>query len=43
MTTYLITAYILVWPILASGIMALLCVHLVRDYRRAKQENTDMV
>ncbi len=43
MTTYLITAYILIWPILASAIMVLLCVHLVRDYRRAKQENTDMV
>ena len=43
MTTYLITAYILVWPLMASAIMVFLCVHLLRDFRRAKQENTDIV
>ena len=43
MNTYLITAYILVWPVLAAGIMLRLVGSLVRDYRRAKQNNTEMV
>ena len=43
MTTYLITAYILVWPVLAAGIMVMLVASLVRDYRRAKRDNTEMV
>jgi hypothetical protein len=43
MTAFWITAYILVWPAIAAVVMALLCVSIVRDLRRARAEGTNMV
>jgi hypothetical protein len=43
MTTFWITAYILVWPAIAAVVMALLCVSIVRDLRRAREDGTDLV
>lgn len=38
-----LTAYILVWPIISAGILALLLVSLVRDLREARRDGQGMV
>lgn len=38
-----LTAYILVWPLISAGILALLLVSLVRDLRAAKRDGQGMV
>ena len=43
MSIELLTAYILVWPVLSAGILLLLLVALVRDARAAKREGRDMI
>lgn len=35
--------YILVWPVISSGILLLLLVSLFRDLRAAKREGRDML
>jgi len=43
MDVSVITAYILVWPVLASLILLLLLVTVTRDFRAAKKAGKDMV
>lgn len=38
-----LTIYILVWPVISSGILLLLLVSLFRDLRAAKREGRDML
>lgn len=38
-----LVAYILVWPVISSGILLLLLVSLFRDLRAAKREGRDML
>lgn len=43
MTTFWITTYILVWPIVAAGVLAVLLRAMVRDAREARREGTELV
>jgi len=43
MSSLALTAYVLVWPVLATLILALLCVSLARDMRDAKRTGKDLV
>ena len=43
MSSFWLSFYILVWPMISAGILALLLVSLVRDWRKAKQTGKTMV
>lgn len=43
MSTFWITAYILVWPVVAAGVLAVLLVSIVRDLRVARSDGTEIV
>jgi hypothetical protein len=43
MSTFWITAYILVWPVIAAGVLAVLVVAIVRDLRVARSNGTEIV
>lgn len=43
MNTLLLTGYILIWPLLAAGILILLCLSVWRDLRAAAEEGEDFV
>ena len=38
-----LTAYILVWPVIAAGVMGVLLVSLVKDWREARRSGQEMV
>lgn len=40
---FLLTFYILVWPVISAGVLAVLIVALVRDLRAARSEGQGMV
>lgn len=40
---FLLTAYILVWPVISAGILVLLVVSLIRDLRAARRDGQGMV
>lgn len=40
---FLLTAYILVWPVISAGVLALLIVSLIRDLRAARRDGQGMV
>lgn len=43
MSSLVLTAYVLIWPALATFILILLCVGLARDMRDAKRNGKDLV
>lgn len=43
MSSFWLSFYILVWPVISAGILVLLLVSLVRDWRTAKQTGKTMV
>ena len=43
MSITLLSFYILVWPVLALGVLVLLCVALARDIRAARKKGTGLV
>lgn len=43
MSATMLTLYILVWPVLSAGILALLIVSLIRDMRKARKSGDEMV
>jgi len=43
MSPMLLTAYVLVWPIIASGVLLTLCTCLVIDIKEAKRTDTSLV
>jgi hypothetical protein len=43
MSTFWITAYILVWPVIAAGVLAVLLAAIVRDLRHARREGTEIL
>ena len=43
MSILALTAYILVWPLMTAGVLALLIAAIVRDLRRAKEEDRGFV
>lgn len=40
---YLLTFYILVWPVLSAGVLAVLIVALIRDMRAARRDGQSMI
>ncbi|WBY02400.1 putative transporter small subunit [Ramlibacter tataouinensis] len=43
MDTFWITAYILVWPVIAAGVLAVLVVSIGRDFLVARRTGTEIV
>ncbi|WP_286875310.1 putative transporter small subunit [Marinimicrobium sp. UBA4509] len=43
METWIFGAYILVWPVLSLGVLAVLSISVVRDLRAAKREKRDLI
>ncbi|MBZ5876478.1 putative transporter small subunit [Chromohalobacter israelensis] len=41
--TTLFAFYVLVWPALTLGVLALICYAVRRDHRRAREENRELV
>jgi hypothetical protein len=43
MSSFALTLYILIWPVIAAGVMITLCVSVYRDIRKARRDGTDLV
>lgn len=43
MSSSLLTAYVLVWPVIATGVFLVLCVGLIKDIRKAKKEGDSLI
>lgn len=43
MSSFALTLYVLIWPVVAATVMITLCVSLYRDMRKAKRDGTDLV
>ena len=43
MSSLALTAYVLIWPVMATIVLAVLCVGVFRDMRIAKRDGTDLV
>ncbi|MBW3503151.1 MULTISPECIES: putative transporter small subunit [unclassified Pseudomonas] len=43
MSSFALTAYVLIWPAIAAVVMLTLCVSLWRDMRKARRDGTDLV
>ncbi|MCK9535077.1 MAG: putative transporter small subunit [Pseudomonas sp.] len=43
MSTFGLTVYVLVWPVLSSLVLLTLCTALVFDIRKAKKDGTSLV
>ncbi|SEF04889.1 putative transporter small subunit [Pseudomonas deceptionensis] len=43
MSSFALTVYVLIWPVIAAAVMLTLCVSLWRDVRKAKRDGTDLV
>lgn len=43
MSTFWLTAYVLIWPLIASGVFLTLCVALIIDIRAAKKSGKSLV
>jgi hypothetical protein len=43
MLKYVLTGYMLIWPLLAAGVLALLCISVWRDLRAAARKGEDFV
>ena len=43
MKALLVSGYILVWPLISTGILALLVVALIRDLRNARLNGEEMI
>jgi hypothetical protein len=43
MSTFWLTAYILVWPVIAAIVMGALGVSIIRDWRAARTDGREMV
>lgn len=43
MSSYALTLYVMIWPVIAAGVMITLCVSVYRDMRKAKRDGTDLV
>lgn len=41
--TALMTFYVLIWPALTLGVLALICRAVLRDRRQARKENRELV
>ncbi|WP_218278850.1 putative transporter small subunit [Pseudomonas sp. MYb185] len=43
MQTFIYGSYILVWPAITLGMLGMISYAVLRDYREAKRNNTDLV
>ncbi|WP_219856434.1 putative transporter small subunit [Pseudomonas capeferrum] len=43
MSSFALTLYVLIWPVIAAAVLITLCVSLYRDMRKAKRDGTDLV
>ncbi|MDT0501416.1 MULTISPECIES: putative transporter small subunit [unclassified Halomonas] len=41
--TTLFTFYVLIWPALTLGVLTLICRAVIRDRRKAQEENRELV
>lgn len=41
--TFLFATYVLIWPLLTLGVLAVICGAVVRDSRRARKEHREQV
>jgi len=41
--TILFAFYVLVWPVLTLGVLVVICAAVLRDRRKARQENRELV
>lgn len=41
--TTLFAIYVLIWPVLTLGVLALICRAVIRDRRQAREENRELV
>lgn len=39
----LLTIYIMIWPVISAGVLALLIVALIRDLRAARRDGQSMI
>lgn len=40
---FLLTFYILIWPVISAGVLALLVVALIKDMREARRGGQEMI
>lgn len=43
MSSFALTAYVLIWPVMATIVLAVLCTSLYRDIRAARRNGTDLI
>ncbi|HZJ94421.1 MAG TPA: putative transporter small subunit [Thiopseudomonas sp.] len=43
MSTFWLTAYVMMWPVLSTLVLITLCTALVRDIRKAKKDGESLV
>ncbi|WP_231692773.1 putative transporter small subunit [Thiopseudomonas alkaliphila] len=43
MSTVGLTIYVLMWPVLATGVLIVLCAGLIKDIRKAKKKGKSLV
>ncbi|WP_227870618.1 putative transporter small subunit [Orrella marina] len=43
MSSFWITFYILIWPVISAGVLAVLLFSLVKDWLKARKSGRDMV
>ena len=43
MSSLALTIYVLVWPVIATGVLIVLCTALIRDIRAAKKAGKSLV
>ena len=43
MSTFGLTVYVLVWPVMATGVLAVLCIGLMRDIRQARKKGKRLI
>lgn len=43
MSSFWITFYILIWPVISAGVLVVLLFSLVKDWLKARQSGQDMV
>jgi len=43
MSSFALTANVLIWPVLATMVLTVLCIGLVRDIRTARRTGNDMI
>lgn len=43
MSSFALTAYVLMWPVMATAVLAVLCIGLLHDIRTARRNGNDLI